>query len=361
MDILKKANLLSNSGQFDSCGPKACDVKLNNGLGGIYHAKSEHKDCRIFKTLMDNRCSFDCNYCGNRAGCTKQKAHYEPDELAKLFTDLHWRHRVDGLFLSSGVSGNPDKATEKMIEAVKLLRLRYNFRGYIHFKVLPGTSFHLIKEASEYSTRMSVNIEAPNKSVLSELSSTKDFKSDILRRQAWISKLKLPGGQSTQVIINDFSTDEEILKMMRWQYEKLSLKRMYYASFRPVEGTPMEDEKPAPSYRERHLYNIDFLARLYSFDFKEFLSIMDDGMLPNEDPKLALARQTIDKPVDVNEASYEELIRVPGIGPKSARRIVCSQNKIKKYSELKDFGANVMMAKPFIDVDGKRQSVLSTF
>jgi predicted DNA-binding helix-hairpin-helix protein len=356
MNVLEKAKILSNSGQYDSCGPKSCEVKVKSGLGGIYYAKAEHKTCRIFKTLMNNSCKFDCKYCANP--CAKKKAGYEPKELATLFDYLQKSLAVDGLFLSSGVSGNPDKVTEKMLEAVKILRFNYKFKGYIHFKILPGTSYELIKQASELSTRMSINIEAPNKSALSELSSCKDYKIDILRRQAWISKMKI--SQTTQVIVNRLSTDFEVLKMANWEYDALELKRIYYSAFRPVKDTPLENEKPESKLREHRLYNVDFLLRRYNYRLKEFKEIMDDGMLPREDPKLALAKMNLE-PVDINECSYGELLRVPGIGPKSAKNITLFKSKIKKYEQLKDMGVVLNRAKPFIRMNGLVQSRITEF
>ncbi len=362
MDTLEKARILGDAGKFDSCGPKMCEVNVNKGISGIYYAKAEHKTCRIFKTLMNNTCNFDCKYCGNSTSCKKQKAAYEPAELASLFNCLNKKLAVEGLFLSSGVAGDPDSATEKMIESVRILRQKFNFKGYVHFKVLPGTSYELVRQASLLADRMSINIEAPNKAVMHELSSCKDFKTDILRRQAWISKMGLKSGQSTQVILNQLATDKDILKMAKWEYEQIGIRRMYFASFSPVKGTPLENEKAEPLARQSHLYNIDFLVRSYNYTFREFESIMNDGMLPrNEDPKLALAKANFEARIEINEASYEELIRIPGIGPKTAEKIAASKERITRYEQLHKFGARVESAKPFISVDGKRQMMLAEF
>ncbi|MDP2749697.1 MAG: helix-hairpin-helix domain-containing protein [Nanoarchaeota archaeon] len=366
MNTFEKAKILSNSGKYDSCGPKMCEVNVKEGLGGIYYAKAEHKTCRLFKTLMDNRCSFDCKYCGNSKDCANKgkTASYEPDELAKLFMQLHEKLDVFGLFLSLGIAGDADTVTEKMIESVRLLREKYHFKQYIHFKVLPGTSYELVKRASIYSDRMSINLEAPNKGVLSELSSCKDYKIDILRRQSWVSKLNLSAGQTTQLILNNMSTDKDVLKMVDWEYSNMKLKRVYYSAFRPVKGTPLENDKAEPLSRQNHLYNVDFLNRVYGFGMKEFDTIMDNGMLPKEDPKLALAKKTFDGPVDINEASYEELIRIPGIGPKTAGKITKERylsGRIRKYEQLYKLGASIEKAKQFIEVDGKRQMMLSEF
>lgn len=361
MNVLEKAKVLGYAGRYDSCGPKACEVEVNGGLGGIYYAKAEHKTCRLFKTLMDNNCAFDCKYCPNARGCNTKKASYKPEELAGLFDYLHKQLKVDGLFLSSGIAGDPDKITERMIEAVSLLRGKYGFNGYVHFKVLPGTSYELIKQASELATRLSINIEAPNKAVLNELTSCKDYKIDILRRQAWISRFDLPGGQTTQMIINDLATDKDILKMVDWEYMNLNLSRVYFSAFRPVKGTPLENAEPGSLVRQNRLYNVDFLLRAYGYKIKEFDLVMGAGMLPRQDPKLALAQATFESPLDINEASYDELIRVPGVGPKTARKIVESKVKITKYEQLHELGGWIKRAKPFIEVGGKRQAMLGEF
>jgi predicted DNA-binding helix-hairpin-helix protein len=361
MNLLEKAKILGESGNHDSCGFKECAVKIKEGLNNIYYAKAEHKTCRIFKTLMDNDCKFDCKYCSNAKGCTKTKAKYEPEELAKIFNHLHKNLDVNGLFLSSGVSGNPDTVTESMIKVVSILRKQYNYKGYVHFKVLPGTSYHLIKQASEISNRMSINIEVPNRSAMSELSSCKDYKIDILRRQAWVSRLNLSGGQTTQLMLTNHSTDKDVLKMVDWEYSAFNLRRIYFKSFTPLKGTPLQNEAAQPIERQNHLYNVDFLLRQYNYKLKEFDSILNEGMLPKQDPKLAIAKATFDNPLDINQASYEELIRVPGIGPKTASKIIERKEKFTNYVQLRDAGVILNRARPFLNVDGKRQAMLSEF
>lgn len=361
MNTFQKAAILTNAGQFDSCGPKMCEVNIREGLGGIYHAKAEHKTCRLFKTLMTNSCSYDCKYCGNAKGCESKKASYAPEELSNLFMHLHKTLDVYGLFLSSGIKGDADSATQKMIEAASILRNKHQFNGYIHLKILPGTSYDLIKQAADVSNRLSINLEAPNKSVLSELSTTKDYKIDILRRQAWISKMKLTSGQTTQLIINDMASDKDVISMMKWEYENLNMRRVYYSAFRPVKGTALENKTAEKIERQNHLYNVDFLIRDYGFSTKEFESIMDSDMLPlNIDPKLALAKANITKPIEINEAEYNELIRIPGIGPATAENILKTK-KITSYLELSHLGARVDAARPFISLEGKRQATLMEY
>lgn len=361
MTLLEKVNLLGAAGRYDSCGPRACEVQVTRGLGGIYTARAEHKSCRLFKTLLDNDCSFDCKYCPNAQGCGRRRASYQPAELARVFDLLHRHLKVDGLFLSSSVAGDPDEVTERMLETVRLLRHKYAFHGYVHFKVLPGTSYELIKQASELATRLSINLEAPNRHVLAELAPCKDFTNDILRRQRWISQLTVPGGQTTQLMINDLATDKEILQMVDWEYRALHLKRVYYSAFKPVKGTPLEHETPGSVLRQHRLYNVDFLLRVYGYQLSEFEPVLHEGMLPREDPKLALARATFDAPVDLTEASYEDLIRIPGIGPRTARKLLTRKGKITRYEQLQQLGGAVKRAQPFIELNGRRQTVLSQF
>ena len=173
--------------------------------------------------------------------------------------------------------------------------------------------------------------------------------------------MRLPAGQSTQLIVNNLATDQDILKMIQWEYDEMELKRMYYSAFQPVANTPLEKEEGTPVWREHRLYNVDFLYRQYDFTYKELTSVMDDGMLPREDPKLVMARNNYAGPVDINEASYEELLRVPGIGPVTAKRLTEKKKRIRTYLELRKLGANINVARPFIDVDGKKQLSLTAF
>lgn len=363
MDIFDKARILADAGRFDSCGPAYCEVTVAPGLGGVQSVRARNKDCKIFKTLMDNNCSFDCAYCVNSNRCAKQKAKYEPEELANLFNALHRKHGVQGLFLSSAVAGEPDTAAQRMIDAVRLLRTRHGFKGYIHLKALPGMSHDLIKQAAELADRMSINIEAPTQSVLSGLSSCKTLKSDIIRRQRWVSKLPLKSGQTTQMIVGSFASDEESLRTAWKEYTRIGLRRVYYSAFVPARGTALQDAPAEDPLRERRLYNTDFLFREYGYTLKDVLGIMHDGMLPRGDPKLALARQRFGHPVDVNGTGYDDLVRVPGIGPATARKIVAAAEtcRLRSASQLSALGVRMRAAAPFLAIDGKRQAMLGEF
>ncbi|MBD3164522.1 putative DNA modification/repair radical SAM protein [Candidatus Woesearchaeota archaeon] len=370
MNTLQKVGILGDSAKWDSCASSASPrkIKTNDRIGnaagcGICHSFTEDGRCiSLWKTLYSNACSFDCKYCPNSAGCNINKARFGPEEFARVFMSLYVRNYVEGLFISSAVEKDADRTTESMIGAVELIRNKYKFQGYIHFKVLPGTNYDLIKHASDFSDRMSVNLEAPNKSRMSEISSVKDYKTDILRRQAWLKRMKIPSGQTTQLVVGGSGeTDLEILKMIDWEYKNIGLKRGYYSAFSPVPKTPLQFKDKTPLAREKRLYNIDFMLRKYDIPLNEFREIMDNGMLPGIDPKLALARKHFDSGIDLNEAGWNELIRVPGIGPRSAHRILelrKSRVKLKKKEQLKNIGVVLKRALPFIEIDGKRQRML---
>ncbi len=356
MADIEKIKFLENS--YDICG----GGKKECGVDFIYDASTPRGSCPIFKTLQSNACSFDCKYCVNSTKTRKKSMYFEPEELARAFISLEKQYRLEGFFLSSSVIKDPDSTTEKMIETVKLVRYKYGYNGYVHFKVLPGASYELIRQASELADRMSINIECPSKSRLSELSSTKDYKIDILRRQAWIKKLH--GNQTSQLIVGATDeTDLEILKMADWEYKAFNLKRIYYSGFKSGRDIELKKEDCNP-VRQNRLYNVDYLFRKYFFKLNNIKEIMNDGMLPKEDPKLALAKINFSGATEINETSYEDLLKVPGIGPRSAGKIVelqLSKKRIRKYLQLKELGVRVNIAKPFIKVDGKWQKRLAEF
>lgn len=374
MNVLEKVKILGAAGKYDVCASTAsCRTPvMNDRIGnavssGICHSFTPDGRCvSLFKVLYTNTCSFDCKYCPNT--CSERKVTFKPDELANLFINLYLGNYVEGLFLSSGIIKDPDKTSEKILETINLIRDKYKFRGYIHSKIIPGTSYYFVKRLSEVSDRVSVNVETASKSRLNQISSTKDFKIDILRRQAWIKglalKKELPAGQTTQFIIGaSEETDFEVLKLMDWEYKKMKLKRCYFSAFNPVEKTPLEKKDGTPLWRENRLYQTDWLVRKYGFKLSEIRNVMEDDFLPNDDPKFLLAKQSLDGPVDINESSVEELLKVPGIGPITAKRIVdyTKRGKIKGYKELKNMGVVLKRAKPFLRVGGKHQKMVGDF
>jgi predicted DNA-binding helix-hairpin-helix protein len=286
--------------------------------------------------------------------------------------NLYLRNYVEGLFLSSAVCKNAERTMERMVEVVQRLRLKENFEGYIHLKVLPDAPYYLIKEGVQYADRVSINCEAPNKSRFQELSSTKEYKNDILTRMAWIKGFKqrgnLPAGHTTQFVVGGAGeSDRELLKMSVWLYDNMLLNRSYYSAFHPIPNTPLETAPPTPLIREHRLYQTDWLFRKYDFKFCEIELAFDDyGNIPlSADPKILIANADPTRfPVEINEASYNDLVHVPGIGPLSARRIINLRKNnivIEEFEQLRNIGVVLKRARPFIAVAHKRQTQLDNF
>ena len=332
--------------------------------GGLCHSFTGSGRCvSLFKTLYTNACPHDCRYCSN-ASCSKGSSRtfsYSPGELARITVELYRRNRIEGLFLSSGIGKGENETMEEMIETVRLLRGPHRFRGYVHLKILPGTSKEHVREAMELSDRVSVNLEAPSGSRLAELCPSKDYERDIMVRQGYVrdlsKKVDLPAGQTTQMVVGaSEESDREIFDRLLFEYEVMNLRRVYFSAFRPVAGTALEERDKVPSWREHRLYQVDWLRRVYKLDKKEILvAFDDDGFLRNGDPKVAIALNSFDSPIDPNSASFSELIRVPGIGPKSARRIALLRKKtrIERMRDLAALGVATRRAGPFLKIDGK--------
>ena len=389
MVSLEKMAHLAKESRFDSMGPEgSIDTEKLSSLGsatkhdvcastfspgnaalpGICHSFTRDGRCvSLFKTLYTNHCTHQCNYCINASGCSRvKKFSYSPDELAKITLSLYRSNCIEGLFLSSGSGRNEDTIMEKMIETARLLRQKYSFQGYIHLKVLPGASRSHIGEAMELSDRVSVNLEAATASLLSEICATKDYEIDILQRQRYIrdlmTKIKLPAGQTTQIVVGaGLESDLEIFKRVLLEYTEMGVSRTYFSAFCPQKGTAFEHAEQQPLWREHRLYQMDWLYRIYHFDPHELnLAFDEQGFLSNSDPKMAIARELMDSPIDPKSAPYQELIRVPGIGPRSAQRIMAMRKKEGALgkTELASLGVRIKRASPFLKINGWRDSTL---
>ncbi len=325
----------------------------------------------IFKALLSNACANTCKYCFTH--CEKRKVTFTPEEYARAFAQLFQQKRVTGVFISSGIlRGDPDYTTEQMLEAVHLIRQKYNFQGYVHFKCLPGVSRDLLQQAIPLANRISVNLEAPSAERLALIADEKDFHRDLITRQEWIGDLiakgAFPSGQTTQFVVGAADeSDEEILSQVEWEYKHVRLRRAYYSGFSPLAGTPLETHPATPPAREHRLYMADFLLRQYKIPFHEFRDIFTDkGLLPDGDPKVHLAKHYFDphETVEINEAPFELLIRVPGIGLKSAQKILIMRghsHRLTRSRQLNEIGVNVKKALPFLSIDGHRQLSLDTY
>ena len=425
--VLEKIRILGENSKYDICASTASsrtakypklfgDSKNWIGAtesGGICHSYTPDGRCMsLFKTLYTNKCIYNCKYCFSH-NC-KKKMSFTPEEYARTFMKLYSMNVAEGVFISSGVCGSADTTTEEMLEAIRLLRFKYKFQGYVHFKCLPGVSQYLLKEAITLSDRISINMEASSKTHLAEIADQKDFNNDIITRQRWLKQIRimhneetikemkdlhqdnnlkfqaemvnarrdngykkfrwdgapiLNSGQTTQFVIGaaENETDLELLNRIDWGYKQIDLRRAYFSSFIPIEGTPLSGKQAGPLEREHRLYQSDWLLRIYHYKLQDLKEIFnEDGNLPHGDPKMHLARKYFQEhnKVNPNEASYQDLLKVPGIGPISAKRIINLRSKkfvFNKRKDLKSVGVVLKRADLFLVINGNSQTTLENF
>ncbi|MFA5333088.1 MAG: putative DNA modification/repair radical SAM protein [Candidatus Nanoarchaeia archaeon] len=371
MSTLEKLRILGEAGKYDICASSSSKrATSTTGIGnpsspGICNSFTPDGRCiTLFKVLFSNSCTHDCKYCQNSNNCNKQKAIFEPEELAKIFMNLYVKNYVEGFFLSSGIIKNADYTMELMLDCVRLLRSKYLYNGYIHLKIIPGASREKIKQAAELADRLSLNLEVPNKSSMREISTVKDYKLDIIKRFRYMKKLDLPSGSTTQFVVGSADdTDYRIMKRVNWMYSNMNLKRAYFSAFIPIKNTAFENKIKEKLDREHRLYQTDFLMRKYNIGFSEIKQIFEDEMMPHEDPKILLANKLLKKAVNINSDNYDLLLKVPGIGPISAKRIIdCRKNaKIKSIDALKQLGVIVKRARNYIEINNNYQSKIGEY
>ncbi|MBL6959745.1 MAG: helix-hairpin-helix domain-containing protein [Anaerolineales bacterium] len=340
---------------------------------------------RLLKTLLTSACERNCYYCPFRAGRDFRRATCKPEEFAKLFMQLHRADLVDGLFISSGVAGGGIRTQEQLLDTTEILRNKMGFRGYIHLKIMPGAEKGQVLRGMQLADRVSVNLEAPNSKRLAQLAPKKVFMEELLRPLRWVEEIRRterpplqpwrfdygkeksssaqrgrwPSSTTQFVAGGADESDLELLSTTARLYSDLHLARTYFMAFNPVPDTPMENKSPTPALRELRLYQASFLLRDYGFDLEE-LPFAGEGNLPlPTDPKEAWAEINLTHdPVEVNEASPRQLLRVPGIGPMTANRIVGARRicQIRDLSQLRKLGIAAQRAAPFILLGGKRMA-----
>ena len=319
----------------------------------------------LFKTLLSSKCRNNCKFCGLRCERRVSRDSWKPDEFAKIAMKLWKIRKIKGVFLSSSVERDPNYTVEKQIEAIDTLR-QMGFTEYVHLRIMPGTNRELIKRAAELSDRIGINIELPSKEHYEDMKLYLNFVQDIIRRLKWISrevqKLQKEGkcqaGLNSQMVVGaSDETDKEIIKISSWIYQKLKARRVYYSKFKPVKNTPLENKEPENPWREYRLYQASFLLRDYGFENRDFVFDDDDKLNLKEDPKFSIAKEK-DLVVDINNVEFEELIKIPGIGLKTAQNII-DRRPIKNVDTLKSTGVILKRAMPFIEINGINQTRLS--
>ena len=374
--ILEKLNILADAAKYDvSCASSGTSrPAVKGGIGtatgwGICHSFTPDGRCiSLFKILLTNHCIYDCAYCTNRRSNDVKRTAFTPRELAELTIAFYQRNYIEGLFLSSGVMRNPDYTMEQMLRVVKLLREQYRFNGYIHMKAIPGASDNLIAQAGRYADRMSVNLEIPSEENLKLLAPEKNY-SEVFAPMRFIQQGMLesaedrkkfrsaprfvPAGQSTQLIIGATpDNDRQILTLASALYRRPSFKRVYYSGYIPVNNgdSRLPTLAAPPLVRENRLYQADWLMRFYQFKASEIVDESHPDLDLDLDPKMGWAlRHPEFFPVDVNSAPYEMILRVPGIGVKSAKLIVASRRYGRlSTTQLKKIGVVMKRAQYFI-------------
>lgn len=380
MELLDKLRILTDSAKYDvactssgvSRGGKAGMLGATSAPGICHSFSADGRCVSLLKVLMSNSCIYDCRYCVNRCSNDVPRATFTPEELANLTIEFYRRNYIEGLFLSSGVVGSPDAAMERMCRVLELLRGEYRFNGYIHAKAIPGCSPELIDKLGHLCDRMSVNIELPSEQSLRTLAPNKK-KEAILQPMAAIrnhivqNKQELavyrhassfvPAGQSTQMIIGATpDTDFQILRLSEGLYRKYALRRVFYSAYIPVGSHALlPKDQPPPLLREHRLYQVDWLLRFYGFRVNELLDEQHPSLDPLLDPKCNWAINHLDQfPVEVNKADRELLLRVPGIGVKSAERILTARRVGPlSFDGLKKIGVVLKRAVYFITCGGR--------
>ena len=361
MNLNSKLAILADAAKYDaSCassgGKPRGEPKSAGGIGsitgaGICHSYAPDGRCiSLLKLLLTNHCVYDCLYCVNRVTSNVPRARFTPEEVIGLTLDFYRRNYIEGLFLSSGIIRSPDYTMEQLVRVAKGLRLDHGFRGYIHLKTIPDADPALIEEAGLYADRLSINVELPREQSLAKLAPQKQAgtirkamgglrirleEAQDERRRSRHARAFAPAGQSTQMIVGaDGERDTDIISTSASLYGGYRLKRVYYSAYSPIPGSSqsLPSRKP-PLMREHRLYQADWLYRIYGFSLDEVMDTTRDGMLDLDiDPKLAWALRHRGRfPVDINTATREELLRVPGLGVKSVDRIV----RIRRWTALR--------------------------
>jgi putative DNA modification/repair radical SAM protein len=379
MDTLSKLTILSAAAKYDvSCASSGVSRKNGGGIGnakayGICHSWSEDGRCiSLLKVLLSNDCIYDCRYCVNRRSNDVPRVSFTAREIADLTIQFYRRNYIEGLFLSAAVEISPQHTMEKIIQVLALLRREYEFHGYIHVKIIPGADPDLVQQAGLLADRMSVNIEQPSEQSLRLLAPQKSLpllytpmqqvRDQILvnredRRRLRHTPKFVPAGQSTQMVVGAApDSDMVILRATQGLYQTFGLKRVYFSAYVPVNqdaNLPALSTAP-PLLREHRLYQSDWLLRYYHFEVDEIVDADHPYLETDIDPKMAWALRHPDVfPLEINRASYEELLRIPGIGPKSAWRIT-TQRRLAAVSadQLKKLGAVYKWARYFITCKG---------
>ncbi|RPI78164.1 MAG: radical SAM protein [Chloroflexi bacterium] len=374
MDAIGRLKLLSAQMHLEPAEDAGCpkgytkpdDIYLSRAVlpGG--------KPITLLKTLLTSACERNCFYCPFRAGRNMKRATFKPEEMANTYMSIYKAGAAQGIFLSSGIISGGITTQDKLIDTADILRNKLGYKGYLHLKIMPGAERDQVEKSMLLADRVSVNLEAPNTDRLLKLAPKKGFMEELLQPLRWVNEIRRSRSPYqaykgrwpstvTQFVVGAVGeSDLELLSTTEYLYKQVRLGKTYYSAFSPIEDTPLEDVPPESPLRQLRLYQASFLLRDYGFSLEE-LPFGNEGGLPREiDPKVAWAQANlIENPVDVNRATRQELLRVPGFGPKSADAILTARRQGQKVrlhdiETLRKIGVNPKRAVPYILLDGKR-------
>jgi predicted DNA-binding helix-hairpin-helix protein len=382
MDAIDRLKLLSAQMHLEPAEDAYCislvnDPKINKKREAIFISQGvlpNGQRIRLLKTLLTSVCERNCFYCPFRAGRDFRRATFKPEEMAHTFMALYKAGIAEGIFLSSGVVNGGVNTQEKMLDTAEILRRRLDYQGYLHLKIMPGVERGQVERAMLLADRVSINLEAPNSERLHRLAPHKEFTHELLEPLRWIDQIRhsspgrlawkgyWPSSVSQFVVGGAGESDAELVQTSEFLFKQLGVKRAYYSAFTPMPETPLENLPATSPQRELRLYQASFLLRDYHFTLED-MPFDANGNLPlNQDPKSAWAQTHLEeRPIDINRAEREELLRIPGIGPKSAQAILSARQQgqciqLHNLGDLHSLGVNTKRAAPFILLDGKRPS-----
>lgn len=372
LDYLQR---LSSDTQLEAAEDLGCpqlSSRQQDALNVSHATLPNGKRIHLLKTMLTSACERDCHYCGFRAGRDFRRATLKPDEMAQAFMTIHRAGVVDGMFLSSGVAGGGVTSQDRLLATAEILRKKHAFKGYLHLKLMPGVQKAQVEQAMRLANRVSLNLEGPNTQRLAKLAPHKAFMDELLQPLKWMEEIRRSNSpqqgwngrwpsMSTQFVVGAVGeSDLELMSTTEFLHRRLNLGRAYFMSFNPLRDTPFENLPPSSPRRELHLYQASFLVRDYGFNLEE-LPFSADGNLPEKvDPKTAWAAENLPgKPVEINRASPQELLRVPGIGPKGARAILAARKKgrLSSLEALRKIGVDPSRSARFILLDGRQPDI----
>jgi predicted DNA-binding helix-hairpin-helix protein len=377
MDSLATLKELSSQMQFEADGEPsasshapACYSPKEDANAVTHSAQLPNgQKVVLLKTLLSSACERDCFYCPFRAGRDFRRATFKPDEFAGLFSKIHQGGMAEGVFLSSGLAGGGVRTMDKLLDTADILRKKYQFKGYLHLKIMPGAEKDQVFRAMQLADRVSVNLEAPSTERLARLAPHKIFFEELLRSLKWVEEIrrttpaykfwkgKYPSSVTQFVAGGSDESDLELLNTTHWLMKNVHLKRAYFSAFHPVHDTPLENKPAVNPMREHRLYQASFLLRDYGFDIED-LPFTNDEYLPlHTDPKQAWAQMNLThQRVEINHADKHQLIKVPGIGIKGAESILHARRtqKLRDLSTLKKLGIIAERAAPYVLLDGHK-------